>query len=239
MLAAAGRLFVFDAAETLSCFDPAGDDAADPAWSQTVKNPVGSAAVAAGVVLACSASPPEVIAIDAAGGRQRWRSSLPAAPTTGPAATEDLIAVGTAEGITVLSVVNGAVLWSVDCGPVVGPIVFDEKRLACTTASSEIVLLDWYGRQMQRITGASPSGPQAAGWPPIPGMPPMLCGDQLLYASPKCLVRAELDGGKWSCSQWRDISWLGPPSAPPVMVESRVYFAVKGKGLVCVGPREE
>ena len=238
VLAAAGRLFVFDAAETLSCFETDGDAARGPAWSQTVKNPVGSAAVAAGAVLACSASPPEVIAIDAATGQQRWRSSLPAAPTTGPAATEDLIAVGTAQGITVLSVVNGAVLWSVDCGPVAGPIVFDEKRLACTTASSEIVLLDWYGRQIQRITGASPSGPQAAGWPPIAGMPPILCGDQLLYCSATSLVRAELEDGKWSCSQWRDISWLGRPSAPPVMIASRVYCGVQGKGLVCVGPRE-
>lgn len=234
VLLTSDRLLAFEAADRLSCIRLTGGNVPELAWSQSVQAPVGSPAEAAGLVLVCTKSPPGLVAMDLARGEMRWRASLPAAPTTGPAATGDLIAVGTSEGLAVLSIVDGSQLWSVRCGPVKGPVVFDENRLACTTGSGEIVVMNWTGEQVVRVSGASGEGSTAADKPPIPGMPPMLCGRQMLYCSPKALVRVELPSGK--LFRWRDTAWMGDITAPPIVVDSRAYFGTRGRGLVCVGP---
>jgi len=247
VLLTASRLFVLDGAETLSCFDPGGEDPGAPSapgvtdeadrklWSVTMPGPVGSPAAVGELVLMCSDSPPGVIALEVSDGRERWRRPLPSAPTTGPVANEDMVAVGTSDGLAVLSIVDGSPLWSSAIGAVCGPVVCDQERLACTTAASRIVVVDWSGRQHLQLGGAAAGRSGAPEMPPIPGMPPMLCGQRLLYCSPKCLVRVELDSGR--TDRWRDTAWMGPITAPPILVESRAYFATGGRGLVCVGPR--
>jgi len=141
---------------------------------------------------------------------------------------EFIVVVGTGDGLSARSLLDGSPIWSAPCGAVTGPIVCDANYLACTTAASEIVVLDWRGRQVVRVGGP---GEQDA---PIPGMPPMLCGDRLLYCADKGLFRVELPSGERS--RWRDTEWMGPITAPPILAESHVYFGTKGRGLVCVGP---
>lgn len=231
VLLASDRVLAFEAAGRLGCYRISDGEVA---WSHPVTAPVGSPAVADGLVLVCTNSPPALSAMGLADGEERWTVPLPAGPTTGAVATEDLIAVGTGEGLTVLSIVNGAVLWSRPCGAVRGPIVCDERRLACTTAAGQIVVVDWTGQHILRVSGSAGQGAAGADRPPIPGMPPMLCGEQMLYCSPGALVRAELASGK--LTRWRDTAWMGEITAPPIMVDSRVYFATSGRGLACVGP---
>ncbi len=234
VLLADGRTLAFESAGKLTCMPLEAEAADQVIWSAEVPSVVGPPAVADGLVLLCAASPPRILALDLRDGRNRWEHSLPAPPTTGPAANPDFIAVGTEEGLCVLSVVDGSPLWSAACGTVRGPIVFDESRLACTTAEPVIVVWDWTGREIVRITGGSPDSPTAADKPPIAGMPPMLCGEQMLYCSPKALVRAEMPSGR--LVRWLDTGWLGQITAPPVLADSRAYFATKDKGLICAGP---
>jgi len=247
-------LTVVDRADGLSCVDLRGEQAGRERWSAAVGAVVGSPVLAEEglLVVAVSSAPnachgrarPAVargggtrtggaasgtatgalVALEAATGAQRWRAPLAAAPTTGPIASEGLIAVGSADGLTGHSIVNGAELWSRPVGPVEGDLVGDKERLACTVEGGALVLIDWIdGRQIARIEGVEP------------GLPPVFVRDALLYCTPNSVQRYDLRTGK--AMRWMRTDWMGRITAPIVLTQSHGFVPTAKRGLVCARPK--
>jgi outer membrane protein assembly factor BamB len=216
------RLFVCDAPNRITMID-VSCGAAGPTWSSAVPGIVGAPATAAGLVLVGSAKS-GVVALDVATGNAKWLSSVPEPITAAPVATEDFVVVGAGGKVCVLSVVDGKVLWSAHCGSSAGAFVCDEDRMACTTDTGEVVVWDWMGKEILRRKGG------------LPGMPPMLCGAEVLYATAGAIERVELASGRQS--RLAEAACLNEAAAPAILANSRLYLVTKSSGLVCLGSKE-
>lgn len=219
---AGDALLVRDAADTVTCYAPGGEQPAK-AWSVQAPGIVGAPARAGGLVYLASTGE-GVVAVDAATGARKWQRPLPWRVSTGPVATDDFLAVGTEDGLLVLSIVDGSPLWAGRCGPVRGTIAVDDDRVACVTAAGEIVFFDWLGKETLRARNARP------------GFAPMLCNMQAVWAAAESVERADLASGR--TTRVLAAPWLKDAAAPPILVNSHLYFAAPAMGLVCVGPKE-
>ena len=218
------RLLVLDGPDTVRCLwlDKKGADA--EAWTQTVRGATGTPAEADGCVLVSGAE--DVVSLRLSDGAVQWRAKPPAAPVTGPVIAGSLAAVGTRQGVTVLGVTDGAVLWSAGQEAVAGRMTRDEDRLGWSTSSGRSWVYTWTGREVARIEGGTA------------GIAPMLLGEQALCVVDgdfACVDLAAASGGA-APRKWYGAAWLGPVAAPPVLAESHLYFGTAQRGLVCVRP---
>jgi hypothetical protein len=185
---------------------------------------VGSPALKDGIVFYASAAPPSVAAISALDGQKLGEFPLPSAPRTGPVLSGEMAAAGTEAGIFGFSVLDPSVNWHSRCGEPLAVLVCDDRHVGCVTAGAEIALLDWQGKEKFRGRNAAP------------GIPPMLCGDTLLYLTPESVERLDIPGGK--TERWLSrIEWLGKATTPAVMIDSQMFFGTESKGLVCIRPK--
>ena len=222
LLLSGERLFVGDDPDRLTMIPVAGGKPG-ATWSRAVPGLVGSAAVAGGLVLVAGAKD-GVLALDVETGNPKWLAAVPAPITAAPVATEDFVAVAAQENIYVLSIVDGTVLWSARCGPVKGVLVCDDERVACTTGGGEVIVWSWEGKEVLRRQGA------------VAGLPPMLCGPEVLYVTPSGIERVELASGKGGCVA--RAAELKDAAAGPILANSRFYVVTKASGLLCLGPKE-
>ena len=216
------RLFFCDEPDRITMIDVSGK-AAGATWSSAVPGIVGAPATAAGLVLVASARS-GLVALDVATGNPKWIRSVPQPITAAPVATEDFVVVGAGAKVCVLSVVDGAVLWSARCGSSAGTFVCDDDRMACTTDTGEVVVWDWMGKETLRRKGA------------VPGMPPMLCGPEVFYTTAGTIERVEVASARQS--RLAEAACLKDAAAPPILANSRLYLVTKSSGLVCLGSRE-
>jgi outer membrane protein assembly factor BamB len=217
------RLLVCDDPDRLTMIQVAGGKPG-ATWARAVPGIVGAPAVAGGLVLVAGAKD-GVMALDLATGNPKWHACLPAPITAAPVATEDFVAVAAQETVYVLSIVDGAMLWSARSGPVKGVLVCDDERVACTSGAGEVIVWSWAGKELLRRRGA------------LAGVPPMLCGPEVLYATPSAIERVELASGKGGCVA-RDAG-LKDAAAGPILANSRFYVVTKSAGLMCLGSKEE
>ena len=86
--------------------------------------------------------------------------------------------------------------------------------------ASELVLINANtGETVDTIPGA------------LPGVPPVLGRDAILFASETGLARHDVTTGQTGL--WVRTSWLGQVTSPIVLANSRVYFGTEHHGLVC------
>ena len=204
---------------SLSRFSAKAGEGGKRVWTAPVGTCAGMPAVAGDIVLTAVVSPPGITAVRAGDGSILWRCSLADVPLGGPVSGDDVALAVTARGLFGLSLVNGGILWSLECKPSGAPIVCDDNRVAVTTADGAIVVADWRGRDVLRLKDAAAA------------FPPMLCGDKLLYAKPGAIQRVELPSG--TETRWLATEWLGAMATPPVLSDGSVYFGTAAKGIVC------
>jgi outer membrane protein assembly factor BamB len=215
------RLLVVGDPDKVTMIEISGDKPG-PTWSRAVPEIVGSPALAGGLVLVASRKE-GLAALDVATGNPTWWRALPQPIAAAPAATEDFVAVGTADRLYVLSVVDGAVLWSAPAGPIGAPIVCDDDRAACVGAGGELVVWNWAGKVVLRRSGAMT-------------LAPMLCGTQVLYATAGSIEMVDAACGK--SARLAAVQWMKDAAAPPILANSRLYVLTKSKGLACLGSEE-
>jgi len=179
---------------------------------------VGSPCLAGELVLAATADR-GVAGIEAGGGRIRWRHTAPSI-LAAPVANEDVAVVAAPDGLIGLSLDNGALLWRVPCAPSAVPLCADEARVAAVTEEGEIVAVAWSGQVAFRIPGA------------LPGYPPSLLGDSLLFANRSGALQKALLGRENAVERWLDAKWLGTLAAPPILGDGMLYFSTAEKGLI-------
>jgi hypothetical protein len=143
------------------------------------------------------------------------------APVTGPVATKDLLAVGTARGIEIRSMINGYRHWLAVCGQPAGVLACNDELIACTTADGGVAVVDW---QAQKVLDAPDVGTK---------LPPMLCGDSVLVSKAGQIKRLPLTGAAGSVLLDYELANI---VVPPILVDSQLYFGDSGKGLVCARP---
>jgi outer membrane protein assembly factor BamB len=196
-------------------------------WQRRIGRLVAMPARQGAVLVAARDTSPSLIALDAGEGQALWAVDCDAAPTTGPAIVGKTVLVGTASGVEARSLLDGSLLWRNGTAGTVG-LTVSRSTIAAITDTPELVVLSAdSGRELYR-SGDAPRSAQ-----PSLSTPPMIVGDNVLYATDTLLMRVSVDGGQRE--PLMDISWLGRMTAPPVMVESRLYFATDRYGFVRVG----
>jgi hypothetical protein len=103
-------------------------------------------------------------------------------------------------------------------------LVCDDERAACTTGGGEVIVWSWDGKEVLRRQGA------------VAGLPPMLCGPEVLYVTPSAIERVELASGKGGGAA--RAAELKDAAAGPILANSRFYVVTKASGLMCLGPKE-
>jgi outer membrane protein assembly factor BamB len=229
MLVTAKHLLIYDKEAGLSSYDvTVGEDEVarlqeKATWRAAVELPVGMPVLGHGMVFISCDAPASVKALSLISGQELWSKPLSASPVTGVVLNEQRLAVGTEQGISVLSVLDGAIEWENACGKIEGPLVADSALLGCSLAGA-IALFDWEG---QKLTQAEET---------VPGLPPMLCADKVLYLKPDGVEAYDLSLEETHRLAGR-LSWLGRAVTPAVMVKSQLYFGTQDRGLVCLRPR--
>ena len=183
---------------------------------------VGSPAAANGMLFVATDS--AVTALSAAGGESLWRARLPSPARTGPVPQGQRLAIGTADGVLAVDMLDGAVQWSTPCGETTGTLVCSDDYVACVTTGRTVVLMDWAGSVKARVAGAAP------------GLTPMLCGDLLMCFTPGAITQVDIASGEERSWGGR-LDWLGGIVTPAVMLDSKLYFGTAQKGLVCMGEK--
>jgi len=194
-------------------------------WRQKTGPLRGSVSSAGMILVAAIESPPALAALDSLTGKELWRVPLASPATTGPAVREKTVYVGTSQGISALSLLDGTTLWSQPTGAVEGTFAIDAGVIAYVNSASELVLLDLKGQ----LIGKAPNA--------VPTVPPLFSRGVALYASGTTLMRYEPSQGEPVL--WMRASWLGEPTTPMIAANSQVYFATEKGGLVCARGRVE
>jgi len=236
MLLTESHLFLFDQPGKLTCLKlgAARSKFVTPevAWSADVSAAVGMPAMGAGELLVASGS--TVVALDPADGRPGWKAPLEAPATTGPVAAQDMIAVGTTAGVSVVSRFGHRQVWSRPCGKITSPLVKTDLRLVCS-AEKGLHVFDWAG-------GGIVVRPEA-----VAGVTPLLVGGTVVYPAaketsaddagePQRWLRLDLaEGQKAEAMNWLrvDEDIYGKVTTGPILVESKLYFGTSKRGLVC------
>ncbi|MFH1023657.1 MAG: PQQ-binding-like beta-propeller repeat protein [Planctomycetota bacterium] len=192
------------------------DVSGQAAWRRTVGEMIGTAAVAETVIAVAVKDPPSLALLDRVTGRELWRVPVEAGVTTGPVVRPDnVICVGTKAGVEARNPADGAKAWTADVGAVSGTLATARNFIAgACPGTSDIAILDGNGNILTRLAEA------------LPGMPPVMARDALLYFSTtKEIRRVELE--KWNPLIWTKTDFLGEVTSPAVLVNSQVYFGVR------------
>ncbi len=224
LLLTPSRLFAFVREGQLSCLETEGAGAGRVRWSAALGRAVGPPCLAGELVLVAT-DDRGVAGIEAGDGRIRWRQTALQPALCGPVANEDVAVVATPDGLIGLSLDNGAELWRVPCVPSAAPLCADDERVAVVTTDGEIVAAAWSGKVVLRIPGA------------LPGYPPSLLGETLLFAHRSGALQKAGLGRESAVERWLDARWLGTFAAPPIVGDGMVYFSTVEKGLIGSKPQ--
>jgi len=217
MLLTRDELLVADRTEGLTLLREEGDSVTSVVLD--VGRVVGSPVSANDMFFVAGES--SVSALSATGGETLWRVALSSPARAGVVVGNGIVAVGTAEGVVGLSVLDGAEVWSTMCGEAAGSLVCNDDGVACVTTDGEVVLMDWAGRERARAEGV------------VPGLTPVLCGDIMMCLKADGIELVDIASGE--TRRWGGrLGWLGGIVTPAVVLDSKVYFGTKDRGLVCI-----
>ncbi len=217
ILLTTSNIFVYGGGR-LNCIGVKGANAGKICWSSAPIGGADSGAPGMGGDLVLIGTGEGLHALRADSGKLAWKTGI---TLSTPVANDDVAVAARPDGQLVgLSLVNGAELWSVKCEPSKAPLAADENRVYCTTTNGEIVAVSWDGEMQFRLKNA------------VPGLPPLLSGDKLLYNTPAGLQKVDLSD-KNAESRWLASAWLGTITSSPILADGVVYFATAEKGLIC------
>ena len=214
-------LLVSNARNTLSSFDLAGELQWSREFPAIQRGILGSGAI----VLASTADPPALIALDRPTGATLWQVRLNSQATTPPIARKALVYLGTSHGLQIRSLVDGRVLSQTArrLGGVSGPVHVVGGQFAFISAKGKLIVGRTVGAEIDRVI----SGARA-------GTHPLVARQALLFSGER-----ELRFSDRSSPDSAPIVWCGEVAAdqitsPPVLHGDRVYFGVADRGLLCL-----
>jgi outer membrane protein assembly factor BamB len=211
---------IADGPRQLTCFRENGE----VAWRIVCGTVCGVPAANDALLAVATERPPALLVLDRPSGATLWRVPLDAAPTAPPLVRKKTIYLGTPSGVIAIRLADGGRLWETKSGPPSTPLVLAKNRLAYVTAAGELVVVGLEDGHVEKTL----SGARA-------GIAPLAPPGALVYATAKGLMSYTIGGGEPRL--WMKTDWLGELSAPPVMANSRVYFATAKKGLVCAAAK--
>jgi outer membrane protein assembly factor BamB len=209
-----------DGRQQLTCFGETGE----VAWRAECGAVSGVPAAGDCLLAVATEHPPALLVLDRPTGEVLWRLALDSAPTAPPLLRKNAIYLGTQSGVAALRLADGERIWQSQGGPPSTPLVLAKNRLAYINAAGSLLLVTLEdGRVEQALSGARP------------GLAPLAAAGTFLYAGNKGLMAFS---GNGQPRLWMNTDWLGPLAVPPVMANSRVYFATAKKGLVSATAKE-
>lgn len=182
----------------------------------------GPPALADALIIATTAAPDTLLALDTGSGRDLWRIAVSEPPLTGPITHRKTILFGTATGIAAHRILDGKPLWHAPVGEVKTDLVLIGDLVAAVSAGGELLILDaTTGTVRTKQSGATPN------------LPPLPARDALLYATPEGLKRHNLTTN--TSELWLATPEFGPISSPLIVAGSSVWFATEKRGLIRAG----
>jgi outer membrane protein assembly factor BamB len=223
LLATEDCLLVQDKVGTLTNFNHQGERQ----WGEWVGELANAPAVTKALVVAATANPPGLVALDRPSCRVLWRRPLEAVPTTSPVVRKDRIFVGTIRGLEARSLLDGAPVDDrnlEEAGGVSAAFALWRDDAVYVNHRGDLVVVKLGdGTVKHRLSGAT------AGWPPL------VSRGTVLYSGKKGLVRTSLEDEEPARRLWIDMTELGRFTSPPVLIDGRVYAGTATKGLVRMG----
>lgn len=215
------EIFAQLTANTLSCFDPLGQDV----WSQEVGRMDHPPATVGQLVVAAASDPPALTVLDRPTGKILWKGPLAAKPTAAPFAGNEMILVPTASGFEARNTTNGRPVsdWRREGGGVSAEFFVGQNVIAYISVDGELTLLSRKsGKRLGKVPGA------------LPGFAPLPCRERLLYLADGAIMAVTFDetGFTGAPQQWADTSWLGKPTTSMTLSGGAVYVGMEGWGLV-------
>ncbi|MGA2064956.1 MAG: PQQ-binding-like beta-propeller repeat protein [Thermoguttaceae bacterium] len=212
---------VADGPQQLSCFSENGE----VAWRAECGAVCGVPAASEALLAVATDRPPALLVLDCPSGATLWRMPLEAAPTAPPLVRKNTVYLGTKSGVAAFRLADGGRIWEAKSGPPSTPLVLAKNRLAYVTAAGQLVVVGLEdGRVEKTLSGARA------------GIAPLASPGALVYAAKKGLMSYPSGGGEPRL--WMNTDWLGQLTAPPVMANSRVYFATAKKGLISASAKD-
>jgi outer membrane protein assembly factor BamB len=211
------RLFVQESDDTLSCRTLDGQ----LVWRQAVGRLSHAADVSDDLLVAATASPPALLALDAVTGRRLWTCSLDRLATTAPAVRGSRIYFADRAGVQARSLLDGRGIWQ-SAGEVSGPLYVDRERFAYVSSAGELVLgAADTGAELSRLSTEATGGSN-----------PLVAGNAVLWQGLRTMLAADLSGRNVRpFAVWE----AGEPTAAAILHAGRVYLGIAGRGLVCLG----
>jgi outer membrane protein assembly factor BamB len=133
---------------------------------------------------------------------------------------------GVGTGFEAYSLLNGEPIenWQGNGGPPSAEFAVRDREIYYVNLAGELVIVDRETRQVKtKLAGA------------MPGIPPLVSRGQAIVATDQGLALVALDQEKLQMVPWFDWEDFGPPIAPMVLHDSRIYYPTKNHGLICLG----
>jgi outer membrane protein assembly factor BamB len=194
-------------------------------------------AVTPSLVVALTAHPARLLALDRASGAVLLNRALPEAPTSAPMVRKTIVWFATPTGMEARQLTDGERLtgWPHEGGAPSAAFVADEGRIAFVNTAGELALL---GRVDGRLRRAPVPGARVA-------TTPMLCGDRVLYLAADGRIMAVAVGAAQAAPDAKPVAptvWMedtcalgGGPTSPMVMAGTDLYVGWCGWGLLRLG----
>ncbi|NQU21649.1 MAG: PQQ-binding-like beta-propeller repeat protein, partial [Candidatus Nealsonbacteria bacterium] len=228
-----GALIVNDRRDVLSCISLEGKTL----WSSNVENP-GFAAISeqgmliVAVVSANAAESHQLIALDEETGKQLWHNRLDARVTTQPVVAAGSILVGTTEGCSRRSLIDGSAMAALITPAVIGNLLVDRSRVGgprvwfgTTDGTLRVVDIETW-----RPLAGTQLGVNSGGLIKVRDRI-IAAGDEKYYVVTFTAEGNEIDAEAWL----DDVSWLGRPVAPFSSADGRLWVPAQGWGIMCLG----
>ena len=243
---------------TITCY-PVGMDGPPAAVWRTLRCGPGSVSPVIAKDIVVVAGDARLTALDKLTGAELWLTppELGGKPTCAPLVAGRSVIVATEAGLFAYALSNGAEQWSDKRAAVRRPPAPDRERLAIVFANGELALLSVVDgapvmvRDKEDRTKRIPFAPL----PASDQIPPLVLPESIIY------IGADLSEGEeeeeeeeeeeteveWNLTRlardldrppqrWIWSSWQGKILAPPLLLDSKVYFATDTYGLICAGP---
>ena len=217
MMATTGHLIVQDRPGVLACLDFAGKTI----WSQPVEQMKHMPTATDSMLIV--AEPHGLLVLDRPTGRVLWRVEMPL-PRTAPVVSRMNIFIGTAKGVECRSLIDGSVRedWNAASPPVSSEIALSRNALVYTSDEGKLVILSRADGSVIRTLDDA-----------VPGMPPVLSRNSLLFLHTEALMSVSLDETDLDPLPWADITHM-TPTTPMIVSDSAVFFGTRA-GLVRLG----
>ena len=193
----------------------------DVLWRADCGMVLGMPAIRDAFVAVATRKPAGLAVLDRFSGVTLWRIPLAREPATAPVVRRNIIFLGTDNGVDARRLADGGQVWEAATGRPAAALVLAKQCLAYATATGEVVVLNCEDGQVQHTVADA-----------LPGIPPMVADEAIVYTAAKGLRVFSIDGEE--PQSWMNSAWLGNPTCPPVLADSRIYIATDKKGLVCL-----